>query len=72
MKSLKSFCWIPRFHAYTLGGSKSYTVGFIDTTAGGSPLADERSCSRPHSRRDTSTPGALAIMSNTMLPCGRS
>ena len=36
------------------------------------PAPPLRSCSRPHWSVELSTPGALAIMSNTMLPCGRS
>ena len=72
MKFRKSFCWTPRFHCVTFGGSKSNTVGLSPRVGSGSPPADVSSCNRPHWSVELSTPGALAIMSNTMLPCGRS
>src|SRR5438094_5209906 len=70
--SLTSLCCTPTFHWFTRGGLKPYAVGFSDSVGNGSPPAEVTSCSRPQSTLEFNTPGALEIMSNTMLPCGRS
>ena len=74
MKLPNSLRWNPKFHCVTIGGSKSNAVGLSASVGAGSLVALEadRSCSRPHATDEFRTPGAFAIMSNTMLPCGRS